>query len=234
MMNAPANRFRWGLALLDPSHPRRLCGGGVGLVLLALTLAGCKTQDVVVEPVSFAVPPMPQVVMNSAQHRVVLMPVASATGTGEAASQIQLALAEELRRSGHFEVVIARHDNSEPDARSVFDSGTFDEAALLHVYERYHGESILFVEVTQYRDERPSRLGLNVALIDPAESVVLSSLVGSWDLKDEPTQRRMQTHSVQTTNTIGNGLNEGRALQHLAAFEVSQQLVRATRRSSPE
>lgn len=205
---------------------------------LAAALGGCKSKELAPELPPYTSYSTPDFDFDTVQ-RIVLMPVGNRSDVPELSGQMQRAIATELQRSGRFEVVMARNDNEDPDTRSVFTSGTFDEASMLKIHQRYQAQGIMFAEVTQYHGYNPPRLGLNVLLVSPAESVVVASIDGLWDLGEAQTLRRARAQAKQSIDIPGSLFGEDRlldspnALHRFVAYEVAQAIEKSTLRQVP-
>lgn len=214
------------------SHIHWICLIACGLI------CGCKSKEIAPGPpvaTNYATPDYD----FDAIQRVVLMPVFNRSNAPGVAQQMQTALAAELQRSGRFEVLMARGDTEDPELGSVFTNGTFDEEAIDKIRRRYNVTGVIIAEVTQYHAYNPPRIGLNVLMIDPAESVVVASVDGVWDLREAQTLAKVRAHVrdhldfPQSLFSEDRALDSPDAMQRFVAYEVAKSIESSTQRLMP-
>lgn len=211
------------------------------LALLAVAAfgAGCKNKDFVPEPPKLTSYSTREFEWDEVQ-RIAIMPVANRSNVPAAAEQVQLALVNELQKSGRFEVVQVREDSQDPKAEEVFASGKFDEEKLLLVKHRYQVQGVLFVQVTHYSGYNPPQLGLSMLLVSPAEGVVISALDGLWDMRDTGVLGRARHYANQHLTFPDSLFGDDRILdspqtfQRFVAYEVAQVIETATHKPNPQ
>lgn len=126
--------------------------------------------------------------------RVLVMPMDSPRIPPAVTTQIRQALIAELQRDGRFEIVIAPDDIAELKSDKVFASGQFDEVELLYVSRKYQVQGVLFGRVTTYHAYPPPRIGMSLMLTSPAQAVVVASLDGMWDGREQGTVERTRQY----------------------------------------
>ena len=206
-----------------------------GLILagLAISLAGCRSEEIVPQPMRFTEYATQDFDWEQIQ-RVVVMPVANRSDTPQVPEQMQRALVAELQRTGRFEVFMAKNDSEDPHTDEVFSGGKFDEEKLLKISKRYNAQGVLFAKITEYHPYTTPRIGLSLLLVSPAEAVVIAATDGLWDLREAQTQGRARCY-VQKNLEFGESLLEtDRVLvsphnfQRFVAYELANALELST------
>lgn len=138
-------------------------------------------------------------------RRLLLVPLENESSYPHATFEVQESLAARLQCSGRFEVVLASPESYTACHDSVRINGRFDEVELLYLAERYNADAIVFGTITQYQPYSPPRLGLSLRMISPANAVLIASVDGLWDGRD-------QAVAEQARYYTGNVLNDNESL----------------------
>lgn len=137
-------------------------------------------------------------------RRILLVPLGNESIYPHATFEIQEALAARLQCAGRFEVVLARPDT--PACRdAVRASGRFDEAELIALADQHNADAIVFGTITQYQPYAPPRVGLSLRLISPGDGVLIASVDGLWDARDQAVAEQARCYTGLT-------LDEGQSL----------------------
>jgi hypothetical protein len=133
-------------------------------------------------------------------QRILILPFGNRSPDARIPEQVRTALTAELQQAGRFEIVVAPLDEPATGAKEVFDRGQFDEAEILQLSRRFQVQGILYGLVTDYRSYAPPMLGISLLLISPGEAVVVASVDGLWDARDQTTVALAADyyHSTQT------------------------------------
>jgi len=82
--------------------------------------------------------------------------------------------------------------------------GTFPEHLLVHLANQYQADAVLFVNVNEYHPYAPPKLGVSVHLVSTHEAIVIASVDGIWDARDEALASEAQGyyHQLSHINTL--------------------------------
>lgn len=120
-------------------------------------------------------------------QRVLVMPFGNRSSYPQVPEQIRTALAAELQQAGRFEIVVAPLDVEATSSKEVLSTGRFDELEALRISRRYQAQAILYGVVTQYHPYSPPRIGVSLLMVSPAEAVVVASVDGLFDSREQST-----------------------------------------------
>jgi len=115
------------------------------------------------------------------------MPFGNRSDHPEITEQMRTALATELQQAGRFEVVVAPLDVEAASSKQVLSSGRFDELEAIRLSRRFQAQGILYGVVTQYHPYSPPRIGVSLLMVSPAEAVVVASVDGLFDAREQST-----------------------------------------------
>lgn len=168
----------------------------------------------------------------NALQRVLLMPLANESPFPCAADDIRDALAAELQCIGPFEVVVAPITPETCHAKLVHLSGRFDEAAIAHLARTFKADAILVGAVTHFHPYPPPYIGLTVQLISPTSAVVIASVAGLWDGRDNHLAKEARVYYRKTNHPLLQpgqasevGVTSPRLFQRLVCNQVAHALV---------
>lgn len=122
------------------------------------------------------------------RHRVAFTASGIDPGSYQSNRKMCDAFVSQFRKVG-FQEAIAPLDCHLNLTGDEIERGQFSERELADMARRYNVDTIALVRINQLDATAPMKLGLTVAFVDTAESIVFSSVDHEWDLSDRETYR---------------------------------------------
>ncbi len=172
-------------------------------------------------------------------QRVLIMPFGNRSDDPQIPEQIRTALAAELQKAGRFEIVVAPLDVEAASSKEVFSRGQFDEHEALQLSRRFQAQGILYGLVTQYHAYSPPRLGVSLLMLSPAEAVVVASVDGLFDAREQATVEAAADYYNRTQSFPLSLLGAGRVTESPDVFrrfvshEIAQSLATVPAPTAP-
>jgi hypothetical protein len=181
-------------------------------------------------------PMMNQRVSNDARvsgrrlQRVLMIATGISNGSYETQQKLIAELANQFRQRQMFEVVAPRHIRLSAHSNNIV-QGKFNEAEIAKMARDYNADAIAIVTVNEFKSSAPMRIGLSVAFVDSAETVVLAASDSMWDL-GKPVVRQHFDRFVE--NSFSASEIERPLLHHspqtvlrFVAANVTQELIQS-------
>ena len=179
---------------MTSKSPRRFIFVMGVIVVLQFIQSGCWLRNC--EPPALIQPPTVQHFSRQAKipiRRVLLLPTSSGSfDNTDIARILNQHLAQSLRQTGKFEVVTLLPGELGSCDNRVVKSGRYRESELAQLRNRYSVDAVVFSMLNQCHEYAPQRASLSVHLVDTRESIVVSSVNGSWDLRRNADSRRFE------------------------------------------
>ena len=162
-------------------------------------------------------------------RRIALMP--TSMGRAEQADfalLINQQLANTLRATGKFEVIVISHEQLEACQNNVIRQGRYDERQLARLGRQFNVDGVFYSKLKDSNIYGPLSADLNCVLVDVREAIVVSSVNGRWDLGHPADRNRFLkfgelTHHEYPTPDIAE--NSPRMMAGFIAAEVAIEVL---------